>query len=55
MVALNRHVLGLLDIVNRLQNGESVTDAGDTHLLEVVMLKSDKSFPNDLVFYAVSS
>lgn len=53
MVALNRYILSFLDIVNRLQDSQTVTDAGNTHLLEIVMQQGNQSFSNDLVFYAI--
>lgn len=38
MIAFNRHILGLLDIVHTLQNGQTMPYTGNAHTLEVVML-----------------
>lgn len=53
MVALNRYILFDLDIIDALENGESVADAGHPHLLEIVMLQSYQGFADDFVFFSL--
>ena len=39
VVVFNRDVLGELDIVDGLENRESLADSGNSHLLETVWIK----------------
>ncbi len=49
VVALYGHVLRPLDVVDALQDGQAVADAGDAHLLQVVVQQSDQGLADDLI------
>jgi hypothetical protein len=51
MVALNGHVLSLLDIIDAFEDGKAMSHTGDTHALEIIMLERNESLTNNLVFY----
>jgi hypothetical protein len=38
MIRLNGNILGLFDIVNRLENGQPMSSTGDPHGLEVIVM-----------------
>lgn len=50
MIAFYGYILRLLDIVDALQNGQSVTHAGDAHRFEVIMQQGHQSFANNFIF-----
>lgn len=54
VVALYRDVLGLFDIVNTLQDGQAVADAGDAHRLQILVQQCDEGFSNNVIFCATS-
>lgn len=50
MVAFDRNLLCLFDLVDALQNRQTVADTGNSHLLQIVVLQGDKSLANNVIF-----
>ena len=50
MIALDWHILGFLDIVDALQDGQAVAYTRNSHALQIVMLESHERFAYYLVF-----
>lgn len=49
MVAFDGNILGLLDIIDTFQNGQSMANAGNAHAFQVIMLEGYQRFADDLV------
>lgn len=50
MVDIEGHMLPDLDLVDTLQDRQSVTHTVDSHLLEFIVLQRDKRFTYDPIF-----
>lgn len=49
MIWVQRYVLVDLDVVYTLQDGKSMADAGDSHLLEFIMTQRHECLSNDFM------
>lgn len=49
MIAFQRHILRLLDLVHALQDCQPVADTGDAHGLEIIVQKCHEGFADDFV------
>ena len=51
VVRLYRDVLVHLYLVDLLQDGQAMTDAGDAHLFQLVVLQGDQRLADNAVFW----
>lgn len=51
MIRFNSYLLSYFHVVDALEDGESMANADNVHLLELFVLQSDQGFPNDLVLW----
>lgn len=50
VVALYRDFLSLLDLIDALEDCQTVTDTVDAHLLQIIMQQGNQSLAYNLVF-----
>ncbi len=51
VIALDGDILGFLDVVHALEDGQAVSNTSHAHRLEIIVEQSYKSFANDLVLW----
>jgi hypothetical protein len=51
VIALNGDILLDFDVVDALEDSESMSDTRDAHLFQIIVLQCYKSFADNLVFY----
>lgn len=49
MIALHGYVLGLLHIVNALQDGKSMSHARNAHALQVIVVQGHQGLSDNLI------
>lgn len=49
MVTFHSNILCLLHIVNALENAKSVSNTGDAHALQIIVVERHQSLSNNLV------
>ena len=53
MVGLDGNIMLNFDIVYPFEDGETMPDAGDAHLFQLIMLQHYENLANDVVFYGI--
>jgi hypothetical protein len=55
MVRLDGNVLGLLDIIHRFEDCQSVPNTPDSHRFEIFMLQGDQCLADNFIFLSKAS
>jgi hypothetical protein len=50
LVALNWDILSLFDVVDALEDRQTVTNTGNAHALEIVVQQGNQGLSNNVVF-----
>jgi hypothetical protein len=53
MVRIHGNVLFHFGFVDTFEDGQSMSNAGNAHLFQLIMLQSDESLPDNFVFWCI--